>query len=95
MSSLCNGSPEALLVCNGFKDVEYVYLALAARKLQLNTVIVLELEEELDVVINVNKNLGVRPVTGLRSKHRTKHSGHFGSTSGETEAYDNPNCPSC
>ncbi|XP_073125848.1 arginine decarboxylase-like [Henckelia pumila] len=84
MSSLCKGSPEALLVCNGFKDVEYISLALAARKLHLNTVVVLELEEELDVVIDVSRKLGVRPVIGLRAKLRTKHSGHFGSTSGET-----------
>lgn len=83
MSSLCNGSPEALLVCNGFKDVEYIALALIARKLHLNTVIVLEQEEELDTVIEVSKKLGVRPVIGLRAKLRTKHSGHFGSTSGE------------
>lgn len=84
MSSLCNGSPVALLLCSGFKDVEYVSLALAARKLLLDTVIVLELEEELDVVIDASKKLGVRPVIGLRSKLRTKHSGHFGSNSGET-----------
>ncbi|PIN12738.1 Arginine decarboxylase [Handroanthus impetiginosus] len=83
MSCLCNGSPEALLVCNGFKDVEYISLALVARKLHLNTVIVLEQEEELDIVIDVSKKLGVRPVIGIRAKLRTKHSGHFGSTSGE------------
>ncbi|KAL0356649.1 UNVERIFIED_CONTAM: Arginine decarboxylase [Sesamum calycinum] len=83
MSCLCNGSPEALLVCNGFKDVEYISLALVARKLHLNTVIVLEQEEELDFVINVSRKLGVRPVIGVRAKLRTKHSGHFGSTSGE------------
>ncbi|KAK6136684.1 hypothetical protein DH2020_029591 [Rehmannia glutinosa] len=53
-------------------------------KLHLNTVIVLEQEEELDIVINVSK-LGVRPVIGLRAKLRTKHSGHFGSTSGEKD----------
>ncbi|KAH6789418.1 arginine decarboxylase 2 [Perilla frutescens var. frutescens] len=83
MSCLCNGSAEGLLVCNGFKDVEYISLALVARKLHLNTVIVLEQEEELDTVIDVSKKLGVRPVIGLRAKLRTKHSGHFGSTSGE------------
>ncbi|KAL7082785.1 hypothetical protein ACP275_14G123300 [Erythranthe tilingii] len=83
MSSLCNGSPDALLVCNGFKDVEFVSLALVAKKLDLNTVIVLEQEEELDIVIEVSKKLGVRPVIGARAKLRTKHSGHFGSTSGE------------
>ncbi|KAL3539035.1 hypothetical protein ACH5RR_002401 [Cinchona calisaya] len=83
MSCLCKGSPESLLVCNGFKDSEYICLALMARKLCLNTVIVLEQEEEVDLVIDLSKKLAVRPVIGIRAKLRTKHSGHFGSTSGE------------
>ncbi|XP_071702024.1 arginine decarboxylase-like [Rutidosis leptorrhynchoides] len=83
MSSLCKGSSESLLICNGFKDAEYISLALIARKLSLNTVIVLEQEEELDSVIDISIKLGVRPVIGVRAKLRTKHSGHFGSTSGE------------
>jgi arginine decarboxylase len=83
MSCLCKGNPEALLICNGFKDAEYISLALVARKLALNTVIVLEQEEELDLVIDLSRKLCVRPVIGMRAKLRTKHSGHFGSTSGE------------
>ncbi|GMJ06913.1 arginine decarboxylase 2 [Hibiscus trionum] len=83
MNCLCKGNPEALLVCNGFKDAEYISLALLARKLALNTVIVLEQEEEVKLVIDLTKKLSVRPVIGLRAKLRTKHSGHFGSTSGE------------
>ncbi|CAL0329270.1 unnamed protein product [Lupinus luteus] len=83
MNSLCKGSPEAFLVCNGFKDSEYITLALVARKLALNTVIVLEQEEELDLVIEMSNKLCIRPVIGLRAKLRTKHGGHFGSTSGE------------
>lgn len=83
MSCLTKGSPDALLVCNGYKDKEYVSLALTARRLNLKTVIVLEKEEELDTVVKVSRTLGVRPVIGLRAKLRTKHSGHFGSTSGE------------
>ncbi|XWS67811.1 hypothetical protein CRYUN_Cryun04dG0037500 [Craigia yunnanensis] len=83
MSCLCKGNPEALLVCNGFKDAEYISLALLARKLALNTVIVLEQEEEVNLVIDISKKLSVRPVIGVRAKLRTKHSGHFGSTSGE------------
>ncbi|KAF4388407.1 hypothetical protein G4B88_013244 [Cannabis sativa] len=83
MSCLCKGSPDSFLVCNGFKDVEYISLALIARKLALNTVIVLEQEEELDLVIELSRKLSIRPVIGLRAKLRTKHSGHFGSTSGE------------
>ncbi|KAM1002453.1 hypothetical protein ACFX2I_002896 [Malus domestica] len=83
MSCLCKGNPDALLICNGFKDLEYISLALFARKLALNTVIVLEQEEELDLVVDLSQKLGVRPVIGVRAKLKTKHSGHFGSTSGE------------
>ncbi|OMP14353.1 Ornithine/DAP/Arg decarboxylase [Corchorus olitorius] len=83
MTCLCKGSPEALLVCNGFKDAEYISLALLARKLALNTIIVLEQEEEVNLVIEMSKKLSIRPVIGIRAKLRTKHSGHFGSTSGE------------
>lgn len=83
MSCLCKGSPESLLVCNGFKDAEYISLALFARKLALNTVIVLEQEEELDLVVELSRKLSIRPAIGVRAKLRTKHSGHFGSTSGE------------
>ncbi|XAR72762.1 Arginine decarboxylase [Bertholletia excelsa] len=83
MNCLCKGSNEALLICNGFKDVEYISLALVARKLALNTVIVLEQEEEIDIVIGLSQKLAIRPVIGVRAKLRTKHSGHFGSTSGE------------
>ncbi|XP_042508064.1 arginine decarboxylase-like [Macadamia integrifolia] len=83
MSCLCRGNPEAFLVCNGYKDSEYISLALIARKLDLNTVIVIEQEEELDLVIGISRKLLVRPVIGVRAKLRTKHSGHFGGTSGE------------
>lgn len=83
MSCLCKGNPEAFLICNGYKDAEYISLALVAQKLQINSVIVLEQEEELDLVIDISRRIGIRPVIGLRAKLRTKHSGHFGSTSGE------------
>ncbi|KAF6160559.1 hypothetical protein GIB67_019499 [Kingdonia uniflora] len=83
MSCLCKGSDEAFLVCNGYKDAEYISLALQAKQLRLNTVIVLEQEEELDLVIEISQKMGVRPVIGLRAKLRTKHAGHFGATSGE------------
>lgn len=80
---VARGSPDALLVCNGYKDLEYVSLALIARTMGLNTVIVLEQEEELDIVVEASRRLDIRPVVGMRAKLRTKHAGHFGATSGE------------
>eukprot|EP00249_Psilotum_nudum_P023667 c28948_g1_i2 orf=875-3034(+) len=83
MSCLCKGSREALLICNGYKDCEYVALALIARQLGLNSVIVLEEAEELEIVLKMSQQLQIDPVIGLRAKLNTKHGGHFGETSGE------------
>lgn len=83
MAALCKGSPDALLVCNGYKDADYVCLALMAKQLQLNCVIVLEQEQELDVVLKMSCQLGIEPLLGLRARLNTKHAGHFGETSGE------------
>ncbi|KAK7344686.1 hypothetical protein VNO77_14601 [Canavalia gladiata] len=82
-SCLCKDNRESFLVCNGYKDKEYISLALLARKFALNIVIVLEQEEERDSVIDISVKLCIRPVIGIFVKLRTMHSGHFGSTSGD------------
>ncbi|KAK9084065.1 hypothetical protein Scep_030536 [Stephania cephalantha] len=44
-------------------------------------------EEEIELVVEIGWKIGVRPVIGMRAKLRTKHAGHFGSTSGEKGRY--------
>uniref|UniRef100_A0A7I4E773 Arginine decarboxylase n=1 Tax=Physcomitrium patens TaxID=3218 RepID=A0A7I4E773_PHYPA len=83
MAAMCRASNDAFLICNGYKDVEYVEMALVARTMGLNTMIVLEQLEELDIVIKVSNQLQIRPVIGVRAKLSTKHAGHWGETSGE------------
>ncbi|KAG0572122.1 hypothetical protein KC19_VG070200 [Ceratodon purpureus] len=83
IDAMCSASTDAFLICNGYKDVEYVKMALVARRIGLNTVIVLEQVEELDIVIQLSKQLKIRPVIGVRAKLSTKHAGHWGETSGE------------
>ncbi|KAL6908047.1 hypothetical protein ACP4OV_002217 [Aristida adscensionis] len=83
MSCLTKTSPGAYLVCNGYKDADYIALALAARRMGLNAIIVLEMEEELDIVIEQSYKLGVEPLLGIRAKLLTKLPGHFGSTAGK------------
>nr|CAD1844576.1 unnamed protein product [Ananas comosus var. bracteatus] len=83
MNSLINGSPKAYLVCNGYKDMDYVSLALVSRNFDLNTIIVLELEDEVDTVVAASKKLNIRPVLGIRARLLTTNPGHFGSTSGK------------
>lgn len=83
IDAMCNASNEAFLICNGYKDTEYVKMALVARRIGLRTVIVLEQVEELNIVIQLSKQLKIRPVIGVRAKLSTKHAGHWGETSGE------------
>ncbi|CAD6265678.1 unnamed protein product [Miscanthus lutarioriparius] len=78
-----HGNSDTLLICNGYKDNGYVSLTLMARSMGLNTIIMLEQEEELDIVVDASCRLGVRPVVDMRAKLRTKHIDDFGSMSGE------------
>ncbi|CAI5484429.1 unnamed protein product [Closterium sp. Yama58-4] len=73
----------AILVCNGYKDQEYIENALVARKLGLNSIIVLEQMQELPLVLEASKRLDARPVIGVRAKLSTRHDGHWGETSGD------------
>ncbi|EFJ32037.1 hypothetical protein SELMODRAFT_144682 [Selaginella moellendorffii] len=83
------GSKDALLICNGYKaficdpDRVYIESVLLARQLGVNAIIVLEQMEELEMVIQACRILGVRPMVGVRAKLSTKHTGHWGGSSGD------------
>jgi arginine decarboxylase len=79
--------PEALLVCNGYKDSEFVELALRAQKLGLNIVLVIETPEELSVILDTAERLGVDPTLGLRVKLFTKSSGLWKESGGERSPF--------
>lgn len=83
MGCLAKAKPGAYLVCNGYKDADFIALALSARAMGLNCIIVLEMEEELDIVVEPSAKLGVEPAIGIRAKLLTKIPGHFGSTAGK------------
>jgi arginine decarboxylase len=75
--------PEALLCCNGFKDDDFIRLALWGRKLGKNTVITLEKYTELDRVLRVSKEMGIKPVIGFRFKLHARGSGQWESSGGD------------
>ena len=70
--------PEALLCCNGFKDDDFVRLALWGRKLGKNVVITLEKLEELERVLRISQEVGVEPAIGVRFKLHARGSGPVG-----------------
>jgi arginine decarboxylase len=79
--------PDALIVCNGVKDEEFVRLAILSRKLGFNTVIVLESPRELDTVIGVANDLGLEPLLGVRIKLTNQIGGAWAASSGDRSTF--------
>mgnify|MGYP000147080697 CR=1 FL=1 len=75
--------PEALIVCNGYKDRGYIQMALLARKLGRNCIIVVEKLDELGRVLTIADELGVEPAIGIRAKLSAKGSGRWQSSGGD------------
>ena len=78
---------EALIVCNGIKDEEFISLATLSRKIGFNTVIVLESPKEADTVIEVVRELGVEPMLGVRVKLTNQITGKWEKSSGDRSAF--------
>lgn len=79
--------PEAYLICNGYKDEEFVDLGLYALKMGLRCVFVIEMPSELDLILERSRALGVRPILGIRIKLSTQASGHWTESGGERSVF--------
>ncbi|MBL4889201.1 MAG: biosynthetic arginine decarboxylase [Candidatus Lindowbacteria bacterium] len=75
-------TPGALIICNGFKDQEYIETALLAQKLGRKTFIVVDRKPELDLIIKAAKKLGIRPNIGFRVKLNSQGAGKWMESSG-------------
>lgn len=80
-------SPDAMVICNGVKDAEFIRLAILSRKLGFNTVIVLESPKELDTVIAVTQELGIDPLLGVRVKLNNRIKGNWAESSGDRSTF--------
>lgn len=78
---------DALICCNGFKDDDFVRMALWGRKLGYNVVITLEKYAELDRVLRLAKELEVAPAIGVRYKLHSKGSGKWESSGGDSAKF--------
>jgi arginine decarboxylase len=75
--------PEALVICNGYKDDDFIEMALLSRNMGRNTLIVLEQPDELDRVLRIADRLGIEPCVGVRAKLSARGKGRWESSSGE------------
>lgn len=78
-----NTNKNSLTILNGYKDEEYLKLALLGQKIHRNTIIVIEKFSELTSLIKLSKSLNIKPVIGLRVKMMVKGRGKWESSSGE------------
>lgn len=79
--------PQSLIICNGFKDVEYVETAMLSQKLDKNTLIVVDRFSELPLILNLAQKLNTRPKIGFRVKLSSKGAGKWVESSGNRSKF--------
>ncbi|MEI6537126.1 MAG: biosynthetic arginine decarboxylase, partial [Verrucomicrobiaceae bacterium] len=79
--------PKAYIVCNGYKDEEFIDLALHAQKMGLQVIMVLEMPSELELILQRSKKLDIRPTLGVRIRLSTESAGHWSSSGGDQSVF--------
>src|SRR5262252_35907 len=77
----------SLIVCNGYKDANFVRMALLGTKLGKKVIMVVEKLEELRQIITVSKQLGVEPLIGMRARLMSKGAGRWAESGGENAKF--------
>ena len=75
-------SPETPIICNGFKDSEFIEMALRAQQIGRHVIPVVEKYTELELILSHAERLGVRPAIGMRVKLAARGAGRWQSSGG-------------
>ncbi len=78
---------DSIIVCNGYKDQNYIELALLAQKMGKRIFIVIEKMNELELIANAAKKLGVKPNLGIRIKLASSGSGKWQESGGDASKF--------
>ncbi|WP_304962199.1 biosynthetic arginine decarboxylase [Paramuribaculum intestinale] len=82
-----NIDDNALIICNGYKDVEFIELALLAQKMGRHIFIVVEKIHELVLIASVAKRLKIQPNVGIRIKLSSTGSGKWEESGGDQSKF--------
>lgn len=74
--------PKMPIICNGFKDEEFIRMAMLAQRLGRTVIPVVEKVSELDLILKQAQALGVRPTIGMRVKLATRGTGRWQASGG-------------
>jgi arginine decarboxylase len=87
MAVLALAKPGSIVICNGYKDREYLRLALVGRKLGLRVFIVIEKPSELKPALEEARALDVEPLFGVRMRLTSLGAGKWQNTGGEKSKF--------
>jgi arginine decarboxylase len=79
--------PEALVICNGYKDEEYIETALLASTLGRIVILVVEKPSELPLIARIAEKTGVRPRIGIRARLTSRGAGHWEASGGDRSKF--------
>jgi arginine decarboxylase len=82
-----NTDPDSMIICNGYKDEDYIELALLAQKMGKRIFIVVEKLNELKLIASISKRLKIRPNIGIRIKLASTGSGKWESSGGDVSKF--------
>ena len=80
-------NPDALLICNGYKDKEFVDLALLGSKLGKKVILVVEKLSEVRLIVEESRALDVHPIIGIRAKLSARGSGKWEASGGDRSKF--------
>jgi len=82
LAVLAIANNETPIICNGFKDDEFIEMAMLARKIGRQIIPVVEKYTELGLILRYAKQIGVRPVIGIRVKLAARGAGRWSASAG-------------
>ena len=80
-------NPEALILCNGYKDKAFIETALLARKLNRQVVITMDRMGELETILTAARELDIRPTIGIRARLTTRGAGKWVESTGDRSKF--------
>jgi arginine decarboxylase len=82
-----NADSDSLIICNGYKDEDYVELALLAQKMGKRIYLVVEKLNELKLIASVSRRLKIKPNMGIRIKLASSGSGKWEDSGGDVSKF--------
>ncbi len=78
---------EAIIICNGYKDTAFIRTALLGNKLGKKVIMIAEKVEEVKSIVEVAREIGVKPVIGVRIRLAAKSTGIWSTSGGESAKF--------